>query len=125
MTGVKIDIPIAPDTYDVYGSFFYVRHLPLETGKVVSVNILDGLNPHTLDIRVLRRERLRTVLGEVDTIVIRPMVKQEGVFEGKGGITIWLTDDPRRIPVRAETKVTVGSVVATLTGGVATGPAGH
>jgi hypothetical protein len=117
VNGEKIDIPIAATTYDIYGSFYYVRYLPLEVGKPVSVNVLDGKELHAIEVRVLRKERLKTVLGEVDTIVIRPMVKAEGVFEGKGSVTIWLTDDARRIPVRAQTKVKVGSVIATLTGG--------
>lgn len=117
INGEKLDIPIAGTTYDIYGSFYYVRYLPLEVGKPVSVNVLDGRELHAIEVRVLRRERLKTVLGEVDTIVIRPLVKAEGVFEGKGAVTIWLTDDGRRIPVRAQTKVKVGSVIATLTGG--------
>jgi hypothetical protein len=53
----------------------------------------------------------------VDTIVIRPLVKAKGVFEGKGAVLIWLTDDARRIPVKAQTKVRMGSVTATLSGG--------
>ncbi len=116
-SGERLDIPIGPITYDIYGSFYYVRYLPLEVGRPVSVNVLDGKELRAIEVRVLRRERLKTVLGELDTIVIRPMVRSEGVFEGKGVVTIWLTDDARRIPVRAQTKVKVGSVVATLSGG--------
>jgi len=116
-SGDRRDIPITAPTYDVYGSFYYVRYLPLEVGKPATVTILDGTEPRSIEVRVLRKEKLATVLGEVDTVVIRPMVKQEGVFEGKGTVTIWLTDDARRIPVKAQTKVIVGSVTATLTGG--------
>ena len=70
-----------------------------------------------MEVRVLRKEKLKTALGDVNTIVIRPMVKSEGVFEGKGEVNIWLTDDNRRIPVRAQTRVIVGSVTADLVGG--------
>lgn len=116
-SGEQVDIPITGTVYDIYGSFYYVRHLPLQAGKPATVAVLDGKELRVIEVRVVGRERLKTVLGEVDTIVIRPMVRSEGVFEGKGGVTIWLTDDARRIPVRAQTKVKVGSVVATLTGG--------
>jgi hypothetical protein len=70
-----------------------------------------------IEIRVLRKERVSTPVGEFDTIAIEPMVASEGVFEGKKGVVIWLTDDNRRIPVKAQTKVTVGSVTALLIGG--------
>ncbi|RNC68355.1 MAG: DUF3108 domain-containing protein [Desulfuromonadales bacterium] len=113
-TGEKEDIPIPADTMDVYGSFYYVRYLPLVVGKSHFVNILDSKRQRRIEVRVLRKERLKTVLGDVDTIVIQPLVASEGVFEGKGTVHIWLTDDERRIPVRARTKVPVGSVTATL-----------
>lgn len=114
LKGDKVDIPIPTDTIDVYGSFYYIRYLPLEVGKSPTVNILDSKRQRRIAVRVLRKERIKTVFGEVDTIVIQPMVASEGVFEGKGTVHIWLTDDERRIPVRARTKVTVGSVTATL-----------
>lgn len=117
LEGEKVEVPIPSDTIDVYGSFYRVRYLPLEVGRSHFVNILDSKRQRRIEVRVLRRERLETVVGEVDTIVIQPMVPSEGVFEGKGAVHIWLTDDERRIPVRARTKVRVGSVTATLVDG--------
>lgn len=110
-------IPIEAETYDIYSSFYYVRHQKLEPGKSIYVNVLDSKKLHRIEIRVLRRERIKVPAGEFNTIVIEPMVKPEGVFEGKRGAYIWLSDDSRRIPVKAQTKVTVGSVTAVLTGG--------
>jgi hypothetical protein len=113
----QLDIPIEAETFDIYSSFFYVRHQHLEPGKSVYINVLDSKKLHRIEIRVLRKERIKVPAGEFDTIVIEPMVKPVGVFEGKRGAYIWLTDDSRRIPVKAQTKVTVGSVTAVLTGG--------
>lgn len=115
-SGEKAEIQIAADTFDIYGSFYYVRYLKLEVGRSIYVNILDGKKPRRVEIKVLRKEKIKCVLGEVDTIVIQPVVRSEGVFEGKGTVHVWLTDDVRRIPVRARTKVAVGSVTATLIG---------
>ncbi|HEY6837393.1 MAG TPA: DUF3108 domain-containing protein [Geobacteraceae bacterium] len=114
LTGEVADVVIPPPTYDIYGSFYFVRHLPLEVGKSVFVNVLDGKEARRVEVQVLRREKLRTIFGRVETIVVRPLVAREGVFEVKKGVTIWLTNDSRRIPVRVETKVTVGSVTASL-----------
>jgi hypothetical protein len=113
-SGERLTLTIPPLTFDIYGGFYYLRSLPLEPGTSVFVNILDGKETQRLEIRVLRRETLRTVLGTVPVIVIKPLVRSEGVFEQKGKVTIWLTDDARRIPVRVEMKVVIGSVTATL-----------
>ncbi|BDV41802.1 hypothetical protein GURASL_07250 [Geotalea uraniireducens] len=114
LSGEQAAVAIPPGTIDVYGSFYLVRYLPLEVGVSHFVEILDSKRQRRIEVRVLRKERLKTVLGDVETIVIQPLVKSEGVFEGKGSVLIWLTDDSRRVPVRARTKVTVGSVTATL-----------
>lgn len=115
--GEKQVISIEPDTYDIYSSFYYTRYQPLEPGKSIFINVLDSKKLHRIEIRALRREKVRVPAGEFNTIVIEPMVKPVGVFEGKKGAYIWLTDDDRRIPVKAQTKVALGSVTAVLAGG--------
>jgi len=114
LTGERVAVSIPPRTCDIYASFYYIRYLDLEVGRSVFVDVLDGKEARHIEVQVLRKEKLRTVLGELMTLVVKPLVGAEGVFEGKGGVTIWFTDDARRIPVRAETKVSVGSVTATL-----------
>jgi len=115
-TGEQVRIALEPETFDIYSSFYYVRHQPLKPGRSLYINVLDSKTLHRIEIRVLRRERIKVPAGEFETLVIEPMVKPEGVFEGKRGVYIWLTDDEWRIPVKAQTKVTVGSVTAVLTG---------
>jgi len=110
-------VPITENTYDIYSSFYYVRFLPLEVGKSHYIHVLDGNELRRIEVQVLKKEKVKVPAGEFKTILVKPLVKPEGVFEGKGGAMIWLTDDDRRIPVKAQTKVRVGSVTAELTGG--------
>jgi len=116
--GEKMEVPIVEHTFDIYASFYYVRYQPLEPGKSFMIHVLDGKELRHIEVKVLKRERIKVPAGEFDTIKVKPLVKPEGVFEGKGGAIIWLTDDARRIPVKAQTKVRVGSVTAVLTGGM-------
>jgi Protein of unknown function (DUF3108) len=117
MNGENATVPIGGQTYDTYSSFYFVRMLPLEVGKSVFVSVLDNKQLWNIEVQVLKKERIKTVLGEVNTILINPLVKNEGMFERKGAIFIWLTDDERRIPVKMKTKVAIGSITATLVGG--------
>jgi hypothetical protein len=113
----KVEVAIKENTYDIYSSFYYVRTLPLEVGKSVYVSILDNNELWDVEVQVLKKEKMKTIFGEVTTILIKPLIKSEGIFERKGEIFIWLTDDARRIPVKMKTKVMIGSVTATLVGG--------
>lgn len=115
--GEKAELEIGSKTYDPYSCFYYVRTLPLEVGKPVFVSILDNKRLWNIEVQVLKKERIETMLGEVDTILIKPLIKSEGIFQKKGAIYIWLTDDERRIPVKMKTKVAIGSITATLVGG--------
>ena len=117
LNGEKVELEIKKNTYDPYSSFYYVRTLPLEVGKSVFVSLLDNKQLWNVEIQVLKKEKLDTILGEVNTILIKPLMKSEGIFQRKGEIYIWLTDDARRIPVKMKTKVAIGSVTATLVGG--------
>ncbi len=117
-SGERVDVSIGADTMDIYSSFYHVRQQHLEPGKSFYINVLDSKKLHRIEVRVLKRERVSVPAGVFNTLKLEPMVKPEGVFEGKRGAYLWLTDDPRRIPVKAQTKVTVGSVTAVLIGGV-------
>jgi hypothetical protein len=101
--------------WDVISGFFYLRTQPLIIGKAFYINVFDSNKFLKAEVSVLRKERIKVnSLGEVATIVIKPDLKSEGLFHRKGDIFIWLTDDEKRIPVKIETKVPIGKIVAEL-----------
>ena len=108
---------ITKQTYDTLSSFFYVRTIPLQVGRSYYIDIYDCNRLWNTEVKVLRREDLKTPLGQFKTVVIQPLLKSEGIFARTGDMLIWLTDDDRRIPVQMKSKVIVGSITATLTGG--------
>lgn len=103
--------------FDPLSVFYYVRTMKLEVGKSVYMDVFDNNKLWNVEVQVLRKEKLSTILGEVDTIVIKPLLKSEGIFNRKGEVFIWLTDDQKKIPVKMQSKVTVGAISATLVGG--------
>jgi hypothetical protein len=113
----RLEIPIPPNIFDAYSCFYHVRSLTLEPDKSLFLTIFDGKEVHRVEVRVLRRETVKTALGNFRTIVVQPLLTSEGIFDGKGSVDIWLTDDERHLPVKMKTKVAVGSVTAALVGG--------
>ncbi|HET6347737.1 MAG TPA: DUF3108 domain-containing protein [Candidatus Krumholzibacteria bacterium] len=107
-------VPIPPRTQDVLSAMYYVRTLPLEVGQAISLaNHTDGKN-YPLVIKVLRREHVKVDAGEFDCIVVEPILRGPGVFTQQGRLTVWLTDDKRRMPVLMKSKVVIGHVAAIL-----------
>jgi len=103
---------------DPLSSFYHIRTLQFEVGKSLYVNMFDSKKLWNVEVQVLRKEKIKTELGEFNTVVIRPLMKSEGIFNRKGDMYIWLTDDLNRIPVKMQTKVAVGSITATLVDGL-------
>ena len=108
---------ISPQTHDMLSSFFYVRTIPLQVGTPVFIDIYDCKRLWNTEIQVLRREEIEVPVGRFRAIVIKPMLKSEGIFNRTGEIVIWLSDDDRRIPLQVKSKVKVGSITVTLVGG--------
>ncbi len=104
-------------TYDSLSSFFYFRTVALQVGTSSFIDIYDCKRLWSTEVQVLRREQIKTQLGTFNTLVIKPLMKSEGIFARTGDMFIWLTDDDRRLPVQMKSKVKIGSITVTLVGG--------
>jgi hypothetical protein len=106
--------PIEAFSQDSMTAMYYARTLPLPTGSTFTFPVAsEGRNWYAV-CTVVRRETMDTPLGEVQTIVIKPEMKYQGILKKQGDSFLWLTDDDRRIPIRLEAKVKIGTVVAKL-----------
>ncbi len=112
----KETIPVPKNVQDALSSLYYVRtRQDFVIGKPIHVDVQDGHKNWTVEINPLGKERIKTPAGEFDTIKVQTYPKYEGVFDHKGEIYIWFTDDTRRLPVRMKSIISIGSIVATLT----------
>ena len=101
--------------WDLLSGFYYLRDQRLEVGKTVYIDVFDSNKFFKAEISVLRKETISVPnLGEVSTVIVKPELKSEGLFQRSGDILIWLTDDDKKIPVKVETKVPVGTIIANL-----------
>jgi hypothetical protein len=62
----------------------------------------------------IRREKLKTVAGELDTVVVKIDFKVDGVFKQVENIYFWFTDDDRRQLVHFESEIKIGKLVGKL-----------
>jgi len=108
------EVGILNASQDVLSAFYYIRNQQLTPGKTLSVNItIDGRSVAT-NVVVHRREKVKTIFGTINCLVIEPKLKNEGIFRQSGKITIWVSDDAYKIPVKLESAVSFGSFVAVL-----------
>jgi hypothetical protein len=89
-------------------SFLYwARTVPLEIGRTYEFRryFKDEGNP--VVIRVLRRERVTVPAGTFNTIVVKPVIKTDGLFGEGGEAELYFSDDERRLVVLMKTKMPI------------------
>jgi hypothetical protein len=104
---------IPPYVHDIMSAFYFARTIDFSGMKAGDQVVLQNFykdTSHELAVKVLGRQELEVEAGTFNTIVVEPMVKEGGLFKSEGRIVIWLTDDERKIPIRVNTKVVIGSI---------------
>jgi hypothetical protein len=100
---------------DVLSAFYFVRTQELKLGQSIFVDNHTDKKNYPLEVRVLRKERVKVPAGEFDCVVVEPILQTPGIFEQRGSLTVWLTDDEVKMPVLMKSKVVIGSIVTELT----------
>lgn len=118
--GVYTDIgkaasPSPKGPLDDVSFLYFIRSTPLVVGQTMTFtnHFRPESNPVTL--RVLRRERIKTPIGEFPAIVVRPIIRSKtgkGLFSENSEALVWLSDDSARIILQIKSEM---PVMGTLT----------
>ena len=96
------------ETHDILSAIYKLRVLPLEVGKTFELAISDSGLVYNIPVKVVEREEQKTIIGKVWCFRIEAEVFGDGrLIEQSGSLTIWITDDARRLPVRGLIKTKV------------------
>jgi hypothetical protein len=105
------DVTVPAQVQDELSCFYSYRTLPLQPGSDDWIPVVaDDMNNYQVEVKVLRHEHVKVLAGEFDCIVVEPVYKFAGVFQHKGKVLIWLTDDDRHVPVMIKAKIFIGSI---------------
>jgi hypothetical protein len=111
--GARPDSSMAtsPDVHDLLSAFYAFRRMDFKVGQISHLTILDNRKFYKdVEIYCLRRETVEVPAGKFDCLVIEPKIHAEALFKAKGSLTIWLTNDASRTPVRMESRISLGSI---------------
>jgi hypothetical protein len=107
----KTIVPAPACTQDVLSEFYFYRTLAAKPGDVASIPVVaDDGKTYEVVVTAKREERITGPTGTYDCLVVVPAMKFEGLFQAKGQIEIWLTNDARRVPVLIKTKIVIGTI---------------
>ena len=117
--GARPPLHVASDieagTQDLISAVYALRRAPLAVGKNFDVKVSDSGLVYTIPVRVTAREQQKSILGKVWCFRLEPEVfGKNRLIEKDGNMIFWITDDARRLPVRAQINADVGRVEVKL-----------
>lgn len=117
-TSEKKTIKTPGQVQDLISAFYYARTLDFEhaaVGDTFLINCYLDDETFPMVIKYSGKEKIKTKLGTFRCIVFKPYLLEGRVFKEKEGMTVWVTDDKNKIPVRAQAEILVGSVKMDIT----------
>lgn len=111
-------IVITDNVQDIISSFYYLRNHPnidkLKSGEAITIDMFFDDEITKFKLKYVARQDITTKFGTVSTMVFKPLVQTGRVFKEKESVTLWITDDDNKVPVRIKAELAVGSLKADL-----------
>lgn len=109
---------VPENVQDIVSSFYYLRNHPkidkLNVGESIAIDMFFDNETTKFKLKFIGREDIKTKFGKISCMVFRPYVQAGRVFKEEESLTVWISDDDNKIPVRLKASLAVGSLKAEL-----------
>ncbi|MEO8583571.1 MAG: DUF3108 domain-containing protein [Flavitalea sp.] len=98
---------------DVVSSIYYSRNIDFDKykpGDRIPFTLFLDKELFGMYIRYVGKETIKTKYGKFKAIKLKPLLIKGSIFEGGEKMTVWISDDANKIPVRIESPISVGSI---------------
>jgi hypothetical protein len=103
---------------DIISSFYYLRNHPnidkLKPGEAITIDMFFDEEITKFKLKYIGRQDITTKFGTVSTLVFKPLVQTGRVFKEQESVTLWITNDDNKVPIRIKADLAVGSLKADL-----------
>lgn len=102
---------------DVVSSMYYARNIDFnkyKAGDKIPFTIFLDNEVYNMYIRYQGKETIKTRYGKFRAIVFKPLLVKGTLFEGGERMTVYVSDDANKVPLRIESPLLVGSVKVDL-----------
>lgn len=113
-------IIVPANTQDILSTFYYLRNHPtidqLKIGESISIDMFFDDETTKFKLKYIGKEDIKTKFGTIPCMVFRPYVQAGRVFKEQESLTVWISDDDNKMPIRIKASLAVGSLKADLDG---------
>ncbi|MFT7284655.1 MAG: hypothetical protein ACI90Q_001439 [Nonlabens sp.] len=114
----KTTVNIEPSTQDMMSAFYHLRNMvdikTLKLGDEFTLPMFFDKENFNFKLSYLGEEEVKTKFGRVASLKFRPYVQSGRVFKEEESLTVWISKDENKIPLKIQAKLAVGSLTADL-----------
>ncbi len=115
----EMDITVHDSVQDLLSAAYYLRNNynldTFEVGQSIGMDMLyDDDGVFKFKLKYLGKEIIRTKFGKVECLKFRPLVQSGRVFKEQESLSLWISNDLNKIPIRIKADLAVGSLKADL-----------
>jgi len=111
-------IVLTDNVQDILSSFYYLRNHPnidkLKSGESISIDMFFDEEITKFKLKYVGRQDITTKFGTVSCMMFKPLVQTGRVFKEKESVTLWISADNNKVPVRIKADLAVGSLKADI-----------
>ena len=117
----KFNFDFQENIQDLISAFYFLRNnyepKDLVVGEAIDLKMLyDDDGVFNFKLKYLGKEIVNTKYGKVECLKFRPLVQSGRVFKEKESLSLWVSNDDNRIPIRIKADLAVGAIKADLDG---------
>ncbi|KJD31878.1 ATP-dependent exonuclease [Tamlana nanhaiensis] len=107
-----------PNIQDMVSTFYYLRNKldtdGMKPGDEVRIDMFFDEENYGFKLKYLGEETIDTEFGDVESLKFRPYVMAGRVFKEEESLTLWVSKDKNKLPLRIKADLAVGSLRADL-----------
>jgi hypothetical protein len=111
-------VDIEKNVQDLISTFYFLRnHFDVKSLKIndfIRITIFFDAENYPFKMKFLGYENIKTKFGEINCLKFRPYIESGRVFSDSESLTLWVSNDKNKLPIKIEAGLRIGSIEADL-----------
>ena len=113
-TNEKTEKNINTNSHDLISIIYFLRRnfnfKDIDDNNEITINTFYDYQNNKMKMKYLLTEVINTTFGKIKCLKIKPYVKSGRIFKKKESLTVWVTADKNRVPIRIKADLAVGAI---------------
>ncbi|HEV7350533.1 DUF3108 domain-containing protein [Telluribacter sp.] len=109
----KKSYKVPENVHDIISGYYFLRTLDfnrIREGEIVEVPTFFDGQVYKMRVRYGGRSVIKAKFGKIKVLKLNPIIPENKLFKGENPMTIWVSDDDNKVPIKAEVDLMIGAL---------------